>query len=243
MSLSAILTEAYNFFRNHVRQLAALTIPMLILQVIIQQWLGGEMLVQSQAETPEFGAIHGAAMMALLLVFSLLIAALTLFMEVRSQGYDVTPARVLKESFTFVPPLLLAGVFSGLAILMPFVLFAAFGPLWLIGLTMSFYLFARLAFVNFMVVVERITPLQAIKASFNFSKPVVLKTIMVLMLYLPISLVGGNLSAIAAQVGAPLQIIVDTVVAFFSLFVNVALFRLYMINRNDKPEPSDDTIA
>ena len=36
MSLSAILSEAYNFFRNHLAQLAMLTIPLLLIQVGIQ---------------------------------------------------------------------------------------------------------------------------------------------------------------------------------------------------------------
>ncbi|MBR9728733.1 hypothetical protein ACFOD0_09675 [Shewanella intestini] len=242
MTLSAIYSEAYNFFRNHLSQLAALTMPLLLVQVMIQSWLGSEMLAQSQADTPVFGAIHGFAMMGLLLVFSLLIAALTVYLEVRSKGFEVTPFRVLKESLIFVPPLLLAGVFSGLAVLIPFMLFAAFGPLWLIGLVMSFYVFSRLAYVNFMVVVERITPLQAIKASFEFSGPIVLKTVMVLMLYLPLSIVGSSISMMAAKVGVPLQLLADTAMAFFSLFVNVALFRLYMVNRKTPTSEEDNQV-
>lgn len=230
MSLSAILTEAYNFFRNHLGQLAALTMPLLLLQVGVQLWLGGE-LAKVNLEDPQFGAPHFIAMMVLLLIFSLLIAALTLFLELRSQGHQPTAGQVLKASFTFVPPLLLAGVFSGLAILAPVMLFAAFGPLWLIGLTLSFYLFARLAYVNFMVVAERLTPLEAIKASFSFSGPIAFKTMLVLMLYIPLSLVGGTLSQLALTVGLPLQLLVETVAAFFGLFVNVALFRLYMVSR------------
>jgi hypothetical protein len=239
MSLSAILTEAYNFFRNHLSQLAALTMPLLLLQVGIQLWLGSE-ITKVDLENPEFSASHFAAMMALLLVFSLLIAALTLFLELRSQGHSVGTAQVLLASFPFVPPLLLAGVFSGLAILAPVMLFAAFGPLWLIGLVLSFYLFARLAYVNFMVVVERLSPLEAIKASFNFSGPITLKTITVLMLYIPLSLVGGTLSQLAQNAGLPVQLLVESLAAFVGLFVNVTLFRLYMVSR--KPVESSSNL-
>ena len=66
MSLFAILTEAFNFFRNHIRQLAVLTLPLLLIHVAIQLWLGNEML-QADAENPQFGAVHAAAMMVLLL--------------------------------------------------------------------------------------------------------------------------------------------------------------------------------
>lgn len=230
MSLSAILTEAFNFFRNHISQLAVLTIPLLLAQVGIQLWVGSE-IATADLENPQFGAPHFVAMMALLLIFSLLIAALTLFLEVRSQGHDPSAGQVLKASFTFVPPLLLAGVFSGLAILAPVMLFAAFGPMWLVGLTISFYLFARLAYVNFMVVVERLTPLEAIKASFMFSGPIAFKTLIILMLYIPLSLVGGTFSQLASSLGLPVQLLVETLAAFIGLFVNVALFRLYMVSR------------
>ncbi|MGL4638831.1 MAG: hypothetical protein ACRCVX_03730, partial [Shewanella sp.] len=127
-------------------------------------------------------------------------------------------------------------VFSGLAILAPVMLFAAFGPLWLVGLVISFYLFARLAYVNFMVVVERLTPLEAIKASFRFSGPIVLKTIALLMLYLPLSVIGSQLSALGAAGGLPLQMLADTLMSFIGLFVNLALFRLYMVAKKPNLE-------
>lgn len=231
MSLIAILTEALNFFRNHIRQLAALTLPLLLIQVAIQLWLGNEILT-ADPENPQFGASHAAVMMLLLLVFSVLIAALTLFLELRSQGHELASGQILKASLPFVPPLLLAGVFSGLAILAPVMIFAAFGPLWLIGLVVSLYLFARLAYVNFMVVVERLTPLEAIKKSFSFSAgSIAFKTIAVLMLYVPLSLFAGVFTQLATQVGFPLQLVVETFFAFLGLFVNIALFRLYMVNR------------
>lgn len=230
MSFFAILTEAFNFFRNHIRQLAVLTLPLLLIQVAIQLWLGNEML-QADSENPQFGAVHAAAMMVLLLVFSFLIAALTLYLELRSQGHDLAPAQILKASLPFVPPLLLAGVFSGLAILAPVMIFAAFGSLWLIGLIVSLYLFSRLAYVNFMVVVERLTPLEAIKSSFKFSGPITIKTIAVLLLYVPLSLLAGMFSQVAMQVGFPLQLVVEATFSFLGLFVNIALFRLYMVNR------------
>ncbi|WP_445946803.1 hypothetical protein [Shewanella sp.] len=236
MSLSAILTEAYNFFRNHVSQLAALTLPFLLIQVMLQLWLGQEML-QADLENPVFGPIHGAAMMVLLVTFSILIAALTLYLQIRSEGHDLKPLAIIKASIPFVPPLLLAGVFSGLAVLAPVMLFAAFGPFWIIGLVVSFYLFSRLAYVNFMVIVERLTPLDAIKTSFVFSGPLVLKTIAVISLYIPLSLLGGGLVKLAEAGGLPVQLIIEVAVAFLGLFVNVALYRLYMVARStDKTE-------
>ncbi|QFU20647.1 hypothetical protein FM038_001310 [Shewanella eurypsychrophilus] len=241
MSLSAILTEAFNFFRNHISQLAALTVPILFIQVGIQLWLGME-IGNADLENPQFGGSHMAAMMALLLVFSLLIASLTIFLEIRSQGHEASTLLILKTSLNFVPGLLLAGVFSGLAILAPVMIFAAFGPLWLIGLTMSIYIFARLAYVNFMIVVERLSPFEAIKGSFKFSGPIAFKTLMVLMLYIPLSLVGGSISGLVQSLGFPVQLIVEVFVAFMGLFVNVALFRLYMVSRPKPAETVDEEV-
>ncbi|MCL2917189.1 hypothetical protein [Shewanella litorisediminis] len=230
MSLSVILSEAYNFFRNHLGQLAALTIPLLLAQTGIQLWLGSE-FAKVDVNNPQFGSPHFFAMMMMLIIFSILIAALTLYLQLRSEGHELSTGSVLKASLPFVPPLLLAGVFSGMAIAAPVIIAAAFGPLWLIGLGISLYLFARLAYVNFMVVVERLTPLEAIKASFRFSSSIVTKTMALLLLYVPLSLVGGTLSQLVAGVGVPLQLIVDAGFSFVALFVNVALFRLYMVNR------------
>ncbi|MGB0895217.1 MAG: hypothetical protein ACPGUD_12485 [Parashewanella sp.] len=230
MSLSAILTEAFHFFRNHIRQLAMLTIPLLLLQVGIQLWIGSE-LSKVDMENPQFGNSIFVAMIVLLLVFSLLIAALTLFLEVRSQGHNPSTFELLKASMPFVPPLLLAAVFSGLAILGPVMISATMGPAVVIGFVISFYVFARLTYVNFMVVSERLTPLEAIKGSFRMSGPIVMKTIGIISLYIPLSLIGGSLSAAATQLGFPLQLAVETLVAFLGLFVNIALFRLYMLNR------------
>ncbi|PKH57183.1 hypothetical protein CXF83_03345 [Shewanella sp. Choline-02u-19] len=231
MSLSAILTQAFNFFRNNISQLAALTVPVLFIQVGIQLWLSLE-INAADLEKPQFGTSHMVAMMVLLLVFSFLIAALTLFLEIRSQGHSPSNGMILKTSLNFVPALLLAGVFSGLAVLAPFFVLLAINPmLGIIGLVISVYLFARLAFVNFMVVVERLTPMEAIKRSFAFSGPITLKTITVLLLYIPVSLVGSVLAMATQLGGLPLQLVGEVIVAFFGLFVNVVLFRLYMVSR------------
>lgn len=233
MSLSAILTQAFNFFRNNISQLATLLVPVLFIQVGIQLWLSLE-INAADLENPQFGTSHMVAMMVLLLVFSFLIAALTLFLEIRSQGHSPSNAMILKTSLNFVPTLLLAGVLSGLAVVGPFIVLLAINPmLGIIGLVLSIYLFARLAYVNFMVVVERLTPLEAIKRSFTFSGPITLKTITVLLIYIPISLAGGVLALATQLGGVPLQLVGEVVVAFFGLFVNVALFRLYMVSRDD----------
>lgn len=233
MSLSAILTEAYNFFRNHIVQLAMLTVPLLLLQVGIQMWLGAELL-NADPENPQFGTPHMLAVIALMVIFSVLIAALTLFMELRTEGMQPSTGQVLKSSLAFVPGLMLAGVFSGMAIAAPTMILAAIGPIWILGMGISLYLFARLAFVNFMVVVERMSPLQAIKASFEFSSGLTGTTILVLLSYFPLLLIGSVLSQLGQAGGMPLQLVMDTFVAFIGLFVNVALFRLYRVARKGR---------
>jgi len=236
MSLSAILNQAFNFFRNNISQLATLTIPILLIQVGLQMWLSLE-ITSADVENPQFDASHMIIMMVLLLLFSLLIAALTLFLELRSLGHSPSNGLVLKTSLNFVPGLLLAGVFSGLAILGPFFILVAIAPvLGVVGLAASFYLFSRLAFVNFMVVVERLTPMEAIKRSFAFSGPLVFKTMMIVSLYIPLLILGGGLAKLTETLGLPVQYIMDVIVAFIGLFINVALFRLYMVSREQTDE-------
>ncbi len=236
MPLSTILTEAYYFFRNNLLQLAALIVPILIVQVAVQLWLTLE-VSNMDVNNPQFGGLHMAATMGLLLLFSLLISALTLFLEVRSNGHEPTTGVILKASLNFIPGLLLAGVFSGMAIIAPMVLLAAINPaLIFIGMVGSIYLFCRLAYVNFMVVVDRITPLAAIKASFVFSRGIAFKTLLIILLYVPLSIVGGTIAAAAGQVAFILTFFVDVFFAFVGLFVNIALFRLYMVTRSKVEE-------
>lgn len=101
MSLSVILSEAYNFFRNHLGQLAALTIPLLLAQTGIQLWLGSE-FAKVDVNNPQFGSPHFFAMMMMLIIFSVLIAALTLYLQLRSEGHELSTGAVLKASLPFV---------------------------------------------------------------------------------------------------------------------------------------------
>ncbi|MFQ6372036.1 hypothetical protein [Shewanella sp. YIC-542] len=230
MSLSAILSEAFYFFRNHALQLAALTLPLLLLQVGIQLWLGSEFAAMDP-ESPQIGVPHIVATLLLFLVFSLLIASLTLFMELRTEGYQPGVFAVLQNSLPFLPWLMVAGVFSGMAIAAPVVMLSALGPLGVIGLGISLYLFARLSYVNFMVVVERLSPLQAIKASFVFSQNITGKTLLVLLLYFPLMLLGAMVSMTVEHAPMALRLLVESFTGFISLYVNVALFRLYRVSR------------
>jgi len=230
MSLSAILSEAFYFFRNHLLQLAALALPILLVQVGIQLWLGAEFAAMDP-KAPQIGAPHVLAALLLFLVFSLLIASLTLFMELRTEGYQPSILSVLKDSLPFLPWLMVAGIFSGMAIAAPVVILSTLGPLGVIGLGISLYLFARLSYVNFMVVVERLSPLQAIKASFVFSQHVTGRTLLVLLLYFPLVLLGSVISASVEHAPVILRLVVESITGFISLYVNVALFRLYRVSR------------
>ncbi len=230
MPLSAILAEAYYFFRNHLAQLAMLTLPILIIELALQLWLG-ETVLQMDQQAPEFSGTQIVAVLTILLLFTLLIAALTLFMEMRSRGHDPSPWQVLKNSLSFIPGLLLAGVLSGMAIAAPTLILASFGPLLVVGLGMSLYLLARLSYVNFMLVVEHLSPMQAIRESFMFSQGFTGKTMLVLLCYLPFMMVESALAQLLPEAPDMLNLVLKTAIGFASLYVNVALFRLYRVHR------------
>ncbi|QSX33878.1 hypothetical protein JYB87_01080 [Shewanella avicenniae] len=231
MSLSSILTEAYYFFRNHLWQLASFAVPILAIEIGLQLWLGNT-IEQMDQQAPEFNGTQVAVVMTILLLFTLLIAALTLFMELRTAGHQPPAPALIKHSLPYIPGLLLAGVLSGLAIAAPTMLLSAFGPAVVIGLGISAYLGARLAYVNFMLVVERLSPLQAIRESFMFSQAFTGKTIAVLLLYLPFMMVESLLASAMPDAPFIFNLVLKTVIGFFSLYVNVALFRLYRVNRS-----------
>ncbi|KFZ37655.1 hypothetical protein HR45_09535 [Shewanella mangrovi] len=230
MPLSSIFTEAYYFFRNHLLQIASFAVPILALEIGLQLWLGKAM-EQMDQQAPSFSGGQVAVVLTILLLFTLLIAALTLFMELRTAGHQPTPQAVIKHSIGFIPGLLLAGVLSGLAIAAPTMLLSAFGPAVVIGLGISAYLGARFSYVNFMLVVEHLSPLQAIRESFVFSQAITGKTIVVLLMYLPFMLVESGIAKLVPDAPFIVNLVIKTLVGFFSLYVNVALFRLYRVNR------------
>ncbi|MBM7072787.1 hypothetical protein JQC92_12220 [Shewanella sp. 202IG2-18] len=232
--MSAVLNEAFHFFKNHLRQLAMLTMPLIIGVVAIQSWLGIE-LGKMNPEAPQIDGIHLGVMFLGILLFSWLISTLTLFLQVVSDGHNPTVRQVLFTSLNFVPPMLLTMVFTGMAIFGPiFVLIAALKELGaLIGIVVSVFIAVRLSYVNFMVVVEHITPLQAIKDSFNFTKPIFFPTLAILLMSLPISLVFTVIATSVSSLGEGAIFVVNIFGFFFSLFVTVALYRLYMLNREN----------
>ncbi len=55
---------------------------------------------------------------------------------------------------------------------------------------------------------------------------------MILLLYIPLAIVSSTIAAAVGQIAFILMYIIDVVFAFLGLFVNIALFRLYMVTRS-----------
>ncbi len=241
MSLSAILTEAYHFFRNNIKQLFLLIFPISILTSGIKVWLINglsvisDSVIAGEIDTIQIDTSLIIASLGYTVLLTILYASLTLFLEVRSNGYEPKISQVLLTSLNFVPGLLLAGVLSGLVILGPYIiLMATFPPLAILGIFVGVFLYIRLLFVYFMIVVERLTPLESIKRSFYFSSPIMLKTVFIVLLNIPFLLVYSLVASVIPEGIFVIDIVTASLFTFFSLIIDVALFRLYMVSRPNK---------
>ncbi|EDQ02357.1 hypothetical protein KT99_02552 [Shewanella benthica KT99] len=224
-----------------MKQLFLLIFPISILMSGIKFWLISvlsvisDSVVAGEMDTVQIDTSLVIAALVYVVLLTILYASLTLFLEVRSNGYEPKTSQVLLTSLNFVPGLLLAGVLSSLAIFGPYIILLTISPLLaILGIFTGIFLYIRLLFVNFMIVVERLTPLEAIKRSFYFSSPIMLKTVAIVLLNIPIILVYS----LAAKVIPDGILIIDIVTAslftFFGLIIDVALFRLYMVSRPNK---------
>ncbi|GLP97828.1 hypothetical protein [Paraferrimonas sedimenticola] len=230
MSLSAVLTDALNFFRSQGKALFVMSFPLLLVQNGLQMWLNTRlpMDVEDATEIQLTGMDYGAILLVMLVLFHMY-ACVTLFLHTRSQGHQYSAQQIWLLGFKFVPSLMLAGVITAVAVMLAMMpaLLTGFLPLLVIALWMG----VRLAYVNFLVVVEHATPLKAVTECFRFSQGLFLPTIAVLALLFPISFITAVLVQLVAAAPMVLAVFMNAIGAFLALFVTVALFRLYMVKR------------
>ncbi|GLS82090.1 hypothetical protein [Paraferrimonas haliotis] len=231
MSVSVILTEALNFFRSQGKALFLVCFPLLLVQNGLQMWVNSQLPTaeETQGLEVQLEATHYIAVLLLLLVLFHMYACVTLFLHTRSQGQQLNASQIWLGGLHYVPSMMLAGVISAVAVMMAMMpaIISGFFPLAILALWVG----VRLAYVNFMVVVEGATPLASVTECFKFSGAIFWQTLMVLGLLIPISLVTAVADTAVAQGPMVLRIVVNALFAYVGLFITVALFRLYMVNR------------
>lgn len=212
MNITTILADSYGFFIGNFRQITGLFLPML---------LGVTLLEHAIMATVDTAPLFWAVLAGLLL-YPLYTGAMILLLARRTRQESPGNGELLRSALTLWRPLaaftFIAGpvVFSGLLLL----------------IIPGVWVAVRLAFAEIYIVVEGLMPLAAMRKSHDTTKElfwvILLAAACVYAPLIALSFLSQWMTE-TYENGSVLGIITDTVVLFLGLFVNVVLFRIYLL--------------
>jgi L-asparagine transporter-like permease len=215
-----ILSDSVEFFTHNLRQIAALCLPFLFVTSVFQ--------IAVEAIYPEqmFSAV--AALTGSLVVYPIYTTALIHLMARRANHEQPVNSQLITAAIAQWGPLLTLKLFTSLLIF--------FGIMFLI--VPGVWLWVRLIFAEFYLVLFRLHPLKAVEKSMAATRghfgPIAL---LMLLTYVPLLLALLILDAVAQAITSNpvLQVLIITGWSFLAQFVNVVLFRAFMEVVKEQP--------
>lgn len=213
-----VLRDSFYFFRINLWAIMRLCLPLVVVEALARELV-------ARVSGPDTTVMYDVAVG--LLFYPLYTAALILFLDARTDGYEPQGRHLLGKALHLWPRFALMAAISTLLIM--------FG-MWLFVLP-GLYLMINLSFSEYLLVLRNISPLQAMRESFDMTKGKfwpILFTLMTIMI--PLWLLDG-LSAMAwtDTQPTPLRLLIDSINSFLQLLPSVVLFRLFMLMGN-KPD-------
>jgi hypothetical protein len=216
MTLKLIFSDAIRFYRDNLRQIAAICFPFLLVDAIIDH------LVLSRI-TPDTDP-GSAVLLPLVLnfaIFPIYTVALILMMSRRAQRERPGSFQLISDALGLYFPFLL-------------LLMISMGLIWC-GLLMfvvpGLWIFIRLVFAQFFLVVDRMDPREALIKSFQATRNRFFPILAAIALCLgPVIIIGWAImrAIVATQAGAFTYVLADAILSFLVLFMYVVLFRMFM---------------
>lgn len=207
-----ILRDAWYFFSRHLRAIALLCLPLIVLENLARQLL---VVSWSDPETaPLLEILVGVAF------YPLYTGALILFIDARSRGLQPRTRDLLTMALWLWPSLVLVVGLSSLAILLGLSLLVLPG----------FWMMTKLAFAEYLLVLRGRSPLQALHESFERTTGLFWPVLACLLGALgPLWLLDALTQPVkGAEPDLLLQVLRGSLIGFFQLFATVLLFRLFM---------------
>ena len=226
MSFKLILTDAFNFFKFNFKQIATLCLPFLLMASILIHVLAGR-----DDGTMATGADFLLSFGINMAFYPIYTGALILLMASQAVGQRPNNAYLINKAFGFYIPFLLLTIIAKTMLLFGFLAFVIPG----------FWLAVRFSFAEFILVLKKVDPreaiIQSVKATRNYSL-IIFSAFLLLALPIFILIFATGNILIMLNAGKPAIIVADTIITFFSLFVDIVLFRIYMQATEDsKPDP------
>lgn len=207
-----VLRDSFYFFRINLWAILRLCLPLVVCEALARELV-------ARANGPDGSVMYDVAVG--LLFYPLYTAALILFLDARTDGYEPQGRHLLGKALHLWPRFALMAAISTLLIM--------FG-MWLFVLP-GLYLMIKLSFSEYLLVLRNSTPLQAMRESFDLTKGKfwpILFTLLAIMI--PLWLLDGlSAMAWADTQPTPVRLLVDSVNSFLQLLPTVVLFRLFML--------------
>lgn len=207
-----VLRDSFYFFRINLWAILRLCLPLLVCEALARELV-------ARVNGPDASVMYDVAVG--LLFYPLYTAALILFLDARTDGYEPQGRHLLGKALHLWPRFALMAAISTLLIM--------FG-MWLFVLP-GLYLMIKLSFSEYLLVLRNTTPLQAMRESFDLTKGKfwpILFTLLAIMI--PLWLLDGlSAMAWADTQPTPVRLLVDSVNSFLQLLPTVVLFRLFML--------------
>lgn len=207
-----VLRDSFYFFRINLWAILRLCLPLVVCEALARELV-------ARVNGTDASVMYDVAVG--LLFYPLYTAALILFLDARTDGYEPQGRHLLGKALHLWPRFALMAAISTLLIM--------FG-MWLFVLP-GLYLMIKLSFSEYLLVLRNTTPLQAMRESFDLTKgkfwPIL---ITLLSIMIPLWLLDGLIAmAWADTQPLPARLLVDSLNSFLQLLPTVVLFRLFML--------------
>ncbi|MDH0154214.1 YciC family protein [Stutzerimonas stutzeri] len=214
MNVLAILRDAWFFYSRHFLTIVRLCLPLILLESLtrlgIDHWLAND-------APPALDLLVG------LIFYPLYVGALILFLDARSRGLDPALGAVYARALPLWPALAVLSGLGTLLILLGASLFVLPG-IWVM---------VKIAFAEYLLVLRGLTPLAALKQSFQLTRGHFLLVLgCVMTVLLPVWMLEVWIAAqLFADETPPLlpAMLLDGVVGLLQLLPTIMLFRCFML--------------
>lgn len=223
MNPLTILTDSLYFFRRNLTSILVLCLPLVIVEALAKQVLSSSLAANTSST---YELLIGV------LFYPLYTCALILFLDARTRGGDQPGTLdLLAMALRMWPTFAVLSALSTLLILFGLSLFILPG-IWVM---------VRLVFSEYLLVMRGLTPLMAMRASFEMSQGHFVRILTcVLCIYIPLSLLEGSAYLLLPEKpNEAAVLLINVVSSFLQLFTSVVMFRLFML-LNEPPEQPEE---
>ncbi|MNS92284.1 hypothetical protein D3C72_1264160 [compost metagenome] len=215
-----LLRDSWYFFSRNVGDIVLLCLPAILIEAIAQQgliaWLGAD---KSQ----------GASIVLSMLFYPVYVGALIIFVDSRSHRVRLKPRQVMEMALFRWPSFAVLAAISTLLIMV---------GVWMLILP-GVYVMIKLAFAEYLLVLEGKSPLDAIKESFELTRGHFFTILSCVLLVMgPIWVVDWFAYRELGDNPDPVgTVLLESFNSFFQLFVSVALYRMFTLVTERATEP------